>query len=178
MMRFRLKDLLERPGAPSQAELARRIGMPRQQINRLVNGDIERIDLKTLDRIYTALGCRQVDELIAYEPERPDVSSFRERFIQQLVSLTLSPLQGDHRGIYTDPEVRQAAERFFDQHIAKDVASGSLLASLHMRLMREMRAFVTRHGARDVEVGLGELQTRQIERLVRQIPLEENEQSN
>ncbi len=68
------------------------------------------------------------DELIAYEPERPDVSSFRERFIQQLVSLTLSPLQGDHRGIYTDPEVRQAAEHFFDQHIAKDVASGSLLA--------------------------------------------------
>ena len=52
MMKFRLQELLARPGAPSQAELARSIGVPRQQINRLVRGDIERIDLKTLDRLY------------------------------------------------------------------------------------------------------------------------------
>ena len=82
-----------------------------------------------------------------------------------------------HR-IYTDPEVRQAAESFFDQHIAKDVASGSLLASLHMRLMREMRAFVSRHGAQDRQAGLGDVQARQIEKLVREIPLEEMPQSN
>ena len=37
MMTFKLKEQLDRPGAPTQAELARRIGVPRQQINRLVN---------------------------------------------------------------------------------------------------------------------------------------------
>lgn len=173
MMRFRLKDLLERPGSPSQAELARKIGVPRQQINRLVNGDIERIDLKTLDRIYTALGCRHVDELIAHEPDRPDMSGFRERFIEQLLSLTLSPVQRDHRQIYTDPDVRLAAERFFDEHIARDIESGSLLAGLHMRLMREMRGFVSRHGAQDREAELGVLQAQEIEKLVKEIPLEE-----
>lgn len=178
MMKFRLKDLLERPGSPSQAELARKIGVPRQQINRLVNGDIERIDLKTLDRIYTALGCRDIAELISYEPNRPDMSGFRERFIEQLVSMTLSPVQQDHLQIYNDPDVRQAAEHFFDQHIARDVESGSLLAGLHMRLMREMRAFVSRHGARDRQAEVGELQARRIEKLVKEIPLEEMPQSN
>ncbi|MFP6642835.1 MAG: helix-turn-helix transcriptional regulator [Candidatus Latescibacterota bacterium] len=72
MMNFRLKELLEKPGAPSQAELARRLGVPRQQVNRLVNGDIERIDLKTLDGLYEALGCRSVDELITYRSARQD----------------------------------------------------------------------------------------------------------
>lgn len=171
MMTFRLRELLDRPGAPSQAELARRIGVPRQQVNRLVNGDIERIDLKTLDRLYVALGCRSVEELIGYVPERVDPASFRERFIGELVALTLSPVQKDRRGIYTDPSVRQAAEAFFDEHIARDVASGSLLASLHARLMREMKQFVGRYGARAEPDAVPE---RQLEELVRQIPMVEN----
>ena len=129
MMKFKLKELLGRPGAPTQAELARRIGVPRQQVNRLVNGDIERIDLKTLDRIYQALGCGSVEELIAYLPaDTPDPSSFRERFVAQLVSLTLSPVQQDHRQIYTDPAVRKAAEDLFDLHIARDLQTDGLLA--------------------------------------------------
>ena len=69
MMKFRLKELLERKGAPTQSELARRIGMPRQQVNRLVRGEIKRIDLDTLDRIYRALGCESVDELIVHVPD-------------------------------------------------------------------------------------------------------------
>jgi DNA-binding Xre family transcriptional regulator len=84
MMKFRLKELLERPGAPSQAELARRLGVPRQQVNRLVNGDIERVDLKTLDRLYEALGCTSVDDLISYRPPRQQTPTFRERFIGEL----------------------------------------------------------------------------------------------
>ena len=178
MMRFRLKELLGKPGAPTQAELARRIGVPRQQINRLVNGDIERIDLKTLDRIYAALGCGSVEELIAYQPDTPDPSSFRERFVAQLVSLTLSPVQRDHRQIYTDPAVREAAEDFFDLHIARDLQSDSLLASLHVRLMREMRDFVGRFGAQGEDpttrpdTGIANQQEVEIERLVREIPLE------
>ena len=177
MMTFKLKEQLDRPGAPTQAELARRIGVPRQQINRLVNGDIERIDLKTLDRIYWALGCRSVEELIGYEPEEPDPSSFRERFVAQLISLTLSPVQRDSREIFTDPAVRKAAEDFFDQHIAKDLESGSILASLHARLMQEMRDFVTKFGAKSVGRStrvedLPSAQAEEIERLVREIPLE------
>lgn len=170
MMRFRLRELLDRPGAPSQAELARRLGVPRQQVNRLVNGQIERIDLKTLDRLYEALGCRSVDELIAYEPPPRDGKTFRERFIGELVGLTLSPVQKDRRGIYTDPAVRAAAEAFFDEHIARDLASGSLLASLHARLMRQMREFVSRYGAQSEREALPE---REIEELVKQIPLPE-----
>ena len=72
MMKFRLRELLEREGAPTQSELARRIGMPRQQVNRLVNGGIKRIDLATLDRIYRALGCESVDELILHVPPGAD----------------------------------------------------------------------------------------------------------
>jgi len=64
-----------------------------------------------------------------------------------LVGLTLSTVQKDRAGIYTDPAVREAAEGFFDEHIARDLASGSLLASLHARLMQEMRDFVGKHGA-------------------------------
>jgi len=175
MMRFKLKELLDRRGGPSQAELARRIGVPRQQVNRLVNGDVERIDLKTLDRLYTALGCRSVDELIEYTPPHPDPSGFRERFIAELVSLTLSSNQADPSGIYTDPAVRQAAEEFFDEHIARDLASGSLLASLHARLMRHMRDFVSRHGARDAVEAPREAD---LERLVRQIPVPELARDN
>lgn len=172
-MKFRLKELLERSGAPSQAELARRIGVPRQQVNRLVNGDIERVDLKTLDRLYVALGCRSVDDLIAFAPDRADTKTFRERFIGQLVDLTLSPVQRNPRtSIYTDPAVREAAEAFFDEHIARDVASGNLLASLHARLMREMKDFVSRHGA-PAGAEPEQLPERQIEELVKQIPLPE-----
>ena len=72
MMKFRLRELLEREGAPTQSDLARRIGMPRQQVNRLVNGGIKRIDLDTLDRIYRALGCESVDELILHVPPEAD----------------------------------------------------------------------------------------------------------
>ena len=72
MMKFRLRELLEREGAPTQSELARRIGMPRQQVNRLVNGGIKRIDLDTLDRIYRALGCESVEELILHVPPAAD----------------------------------------------------------------------------------------------------------
>ncbi|MCY3763227.1 MAG: helix-turn-helix transcriptional regulator [Gemmatimonadetes bacterium] len=72
MMKFRLRELLEREGAPTQSELARRIGMPRQQVNRLVNDGIKRIDLDTLDRIYRALGCESVDELILHLPPAAD----------------------------------------------------------------------------------------------------------
>lgn len=170
MMIFRLKELLERPGAPSQAELARRLGVPRQQVNRLVNGDIERVDLKTLDRLYEALGCTSVDDLISYRPPRQQSPTFRERFIGELVGLTLSPVQEDRDGIYTDPAVREAAEGFFDEHIARDLASGSLLASLHVRLMREMRDFVGKHGA---HAEPHEVPQRRLEELVRQIPLDE-----
>ena len=171
MMRFRLKELMESPGAPTQAALARRIGVPRQQVNRLVKGEIERIDLKTLDRIYKALGCRSVDELIAFEPDEPSPATFRERFIGQLTTLTLSSVQGDSRAIYTDPAVRKAAEEFFDNHIAKDLRSDSLLASLHARLMQEMRDFVGKHGAKSEAEELHEQQTSEIERLVKEIPL-------
>ena len=171
MMKFRLRELLARQDAPTQAELARKIGVPRQQINRLVKGDIERIDLKTLDRIYRALGCGSVDELIAYVPDKPDLGSFRERFIAQLISLTLSPVQHDHREIYSDPSVREAAEQFFDHHIASDLRSGSLLASLHARLMREMRDFVSRHGARSTD--LDQPSEEEIEKLVKEIPFSE-----
>lgn len=168
MMRLKLKELLDERGGPSQAELARRIGVPRQQVNRLVNGDVERIDLKTLDRLYTALGCRSVDELIQYAPPQPDLSGFRERFIGELVGLTLSPVQGDHRGIYTDPDVRQAAEEFFDEHIARDLDSGGLLASLHARLMRHMRDFVSNHGAQPAS---DPPRDAELEKLVRELPL-------
>lgn len=169
MMRFRLKEQLARPGAPSQAELARSIGVPRQQVNRLVNGDIERIDLRTLDRLYQALGCRSVDELIGYEPERADSSPVRERFIGQLVGLTLSMVQGDHRAVYTDPQVRRAAEDFFDRHIAHDLEKGSVLASWHARLMQEMRDFVVRHGARGADEAPP---STAIAELLREIPIE------
>lgn len=168
MIRFRLKELMDRPGAPSQAELARKVGVPRQQVNRLVNGDIERIDLKTLDRLYVALGCRSVEDLLSYTQDRPDLKTFRERFIAELVGLTLSSVQGDDKAIYTDPMVREAAENFFDEHIARDVASSSLLASLHARLMQEMKSFVQRHGAADDPE---ETQSQRLEELVRQIPL-------
>ncbi|MBT6150155.1 MAG: helix-turn-helix transcriptional regulator, partial [Gemmatimonadetes bacterium] len=165
MIRFRLKELMERPGAPSQAELGRRIGVPRQQVNRLVNGDIERIDLKTLDKLFVALGCHSVDDLLHYTPERRDLKGFRERFIGELVGLTLSPVQQDREGIYNDPAVREAAEAFFDEHIARDLASGSLLASLHARLMQEMRDFVQRHGAADTtQAGPGQQES--LEKLV------------
>lgn len=178
-MRLKLKELLDERGGPSQAELARRIGVPRQQVNRLVNGEVERIDLKTLDRLYVALGCRSVDELIEYTPARPDVSGFRERFIAELVSLTLSPVQGDHRGIYTDPAVREAAEEFFDQHIARDLENGGLLAGLHARLMRQMRGFVTRHGARqDAPAGADPEREADLEKLVREIPVHEMARQN
>lgn len=175
MMRFRLKELLERPGAPSQAELARKLGVARQQVNRLVNGNIERIDLKTLDGIYAALGCQSVDDLIGYVPDEPDISSFRERFISQLLAVTLSPVQGDHRQIYSDPDVRQAAEEFFDRHIARDLESGGLLAGLHARLMREMRDFVHRHGASAPQEAA---RVEEMEKLVREIPLEEFTHAN
>lgn len=170
MMKFRLKELLDRPGAPSQAELARNLGVPRQQINRLVKGDIERIDLKTLDRLYQALGCRSVDELIGYMPVTPDLSSFRERFIGQFVGLTLSMVQQNHEEMYTNPAVRRAAEEFFDRHIASDLEKGSVLASWHARLMQEMRDFVGRHGARNAN---GEERNTAIAQLIREIPVEE-----
>jgi len=170
MMKFRLKERLARPGAPSQAQLARRIGVPRQQINRLVNGDIERIDLKTLDRIYTALGCRSVEELIRYEEEEPDLSSFRERFIGKMVALTLSMVQQDRRALYTDPAVRLAAEDFFDEHIARDLEAGNLLASWHARLMQAMRDFVAQHGAPSIDA---EPPVTAIEQLIQEIPIEE-----
>ncbi len=83
MMNFRLKELLERAGAPSQAELARRLGVPRQQVNRLVNRDIERIDLKTLNSLYEALGCRSVDNLIAYKAADSEALTFRERSVDK-----------------------------------------------------------------------------------------------
>jgi len=168
MMRLRLKDLLAERGGPSQAELARRIGVPRQQVNRLVNGEVERVDLKTLDRLYVALGCRSLDELIEYAPAQPDLSGFRERFIGELVSLTLSPVQQDHRGIYTDPSVRQAAEDFFDEHIARDLQAGGVLAGLHARLMRHMRDFVSQHGARLTGDARHDAE---LERLVKGIPV-------
>ena len=170
MMKFRLPELLSRPGAPSQPELARSIGVPRQQINRLVKGDIERIDLKTLDRLYEALGCRSVDELIGYMPIVPDFSSFRERFIGQFVGLTLSMVQQNHEEMYTNPAVRQAAEEFFDRHIATDLEKGSVLASWHARLMQEMRDFVGRHGARSAD---GEERNTAIAQLIQEIPVEE-----
>ncbi len=170
MIQFRLKELMERAGAPSQAELARKIGVPRQQVNRLVNGDIERIDLKTLDKLFVALGCRNMEDLLRYTPDRRDLKTFRERFIGELVGLTLSPVQQDRDGIYNDPAVREAAESFFDEHIARDLASGSLLASLHARLMREMRDFVAHHGAVDQTQTMKE-QEQGLEKLVQQIPL-------
>ena len=182
MMKFRLKQLLERPGAPSQAELARSIGVPRQQINRLVNGDIERIDLKTLDKLYEALDCDSVDELIEYRSvtARRDPDSFRERFIAELVSLTLAPVQDNREEIYTEPSVRQAAERFFDEHISRDIENGGLLASLHARLMKEMKDFVGRHGAREGEIGTADQEHRDegLIQLVSEIPVGEGKNSS
>ncbi|MFH1572198.1 MAG: helix-turn-helix transcriptional regulator [Gemmatimonadota bacterium] len=175
MMRLKLKELLDERGGPSQAELARRIGVPRQQVNRLVNGGVERIDLKTLDRLYTALGCGSVDELIEYTADRRDVSGFRERFVAELVALTLSSVQGDHRGIYSDPAVRRAAEGFFDEHIARDLSSGGLLAGLHARLMRHMRGFVSAHGARDAA---GPPPDTELEKLVREIAVHDLARGN
>ena len=159
MMKFRLKQLLERPGAPSQAELARSIGVPRQQINRLVNGDIERIDLKTLDKLYEALGCDSVDELIEYRS---------------------IAVRRDREEIYTEPSVRQAAEHFFDEHISRDVENGGLLASLHARLMKEMKDFVGRHGAREEEIGTADQEYRDegLIQLVSEIPVGEGKNSS
>ena len=173
---------MERPGAPSQAELARSIGVPRQQINRLVNGDIERIDLKTLDKLYEALDCDSVDELIEYRnvAARRDPDSFRERFIAELVSLTLAPVQDNREEIYTEPSVRQAAERFFDEHISRDVENGGLLASLHARLMKEMKDFVGRHGAREEEIGTADQEHRDegLIQLVSEIPVGEGKNNS
>lgn len=181
-MKFRLKQLLERPGAPSQAELARSIGVPRQQINRLVNGDIERIDLKTLDKLYEALGCSSVDELIEYTqaPARRDPDSFRERFIAELVSLTLAPVQQNSDAIYTEPSVREAAEQFFDEHISRDIENGGLLATLHARLMNEMKNFVSRYGARqgDIDAADQDHQDEGLIQLVSEIPIGEGKESS
>jgi DNA-binding Xre family transcriptional regulator len=155
MMHFRLKELLERPGAPSQAALARSVGVPRQQINRLVNGNIERIDLKTLTRLYRALGCRSVDELIQYVPEpaerqvalRTQPSATRAWVTEQLIGLLLANIHRDPGQVYTDPAVREAAEAYFEQHRAQDVARGGMLSGLHARLMQEMVDFLKQHGA-------------------------------
>ncbi|MFC1526388.1 helix-turn-helix domain-containing protein [Candidatus Latescibacterota bacterium] len=175
MMRFKLRELLERPGSPSQAQLARSVGMPRQQINRLVNGDVTRIDLRTLDRVYRALDLGSVEELIEYVPENLGRSSFREWFIAQLVALTLSPVQRDPGDIYREPSVRQAAEEFFDRHISRDLQRGGVLAGLHARLMGQMRDFVHRHGARTDTDAVGD---EELEKLVSQIPVEELSRSN
>ena len=156
MMRFRLKELLEFPGAPSQAELARRLDVPRQQINRLVNGNIERIDLKTLDKLYQALDCRSVEDLIEYVPEPVEQkavqsagsSSMREWMVEQLIGMLLAHVHRDPDQIYTDPAVRQAAEDFFDQHLAQDLQGRGVLSGLHGRLMQEMLDYLKTHGAR------------------------------
>jgi len=53
--------------------------------------------------------------------------------------------------------------------------SGGLLAGLHARLMREMRDFVHRHGASAPPEAA---RVEEIERLVREIPLEEFTHAN
>ena len=94
MMKFRLRELLEREGAPTQSELARRIGMPRQQVNRLVNGGIKRIDLDTLDRIYRALGCESIDELILHVPPEANPPDSGEPLASELSPPAGVPVPG------------------------------------------------------------------------------------
>ncbi|NKB68718.1 MAG: helix-turn-helix domain-containing protein [Candidatus Latescibacteria bacterium] len=65
-IRFILKERMQAKGL-SQTQLAQRCQVKKQQINRLVKGNIERIDLTTLSRLYTALGCRSLDELFHIE---------------------------------------------------------------------------------------------------------------
>ena len=163
MIRFKLRELLEQPGHPSQAELARRMQMSRQQVNRLVNGDIGRVDLKTLDRLCRALRCRSIEELIEYRPQGPTLPSYKDWFIAQLVALTLSPVHHDPSEIYTEPDVRRAAEQFFERHIARSLELGTPIAGLHARLMGRMLSFIREHGARD------EPQSGDLERLLEPI---------
>ena len=157
MIRFKLKELLERPGYPPQAELARRMQMSRQQVNRLVNGDIGRFDLKTLDRLCRALRCRSIEELIEYRPQGPTLPSYKDWFIAQLVALTLSPVHQAPSEIYTEPDVRRAAQQFFERHIARSLESGTPIAGLHARMMGRMLNFIRQHGAQD-EPQFGDLE--------------------
>ena len=70
-IRFMLKERMQEKGL-SQTQLADRCQVKKQQINRLVKGRIERIDLTTLSRLYTALECRSLDELFHIEPTKPE----------------------------------------------------------------------------------------------------------
>jgi DNA-binding Xre family transcriptional regulator len=135
MVRFRLKELMERPGAPSQSELARRLRVPRQQVNRLVKRDIERIDLKTLDGLYHALGCAGIGDLLEYVPERALESApvqapqaappmLRAWMAQQLLGMLMDHVsRHPERGTVDPAMVRQAAHEFLDWALPGDLQS-------------------------------------------------------
>jgi DNA-binding Xre family transcriptional regulator len=138
MMRFRLRELMERPGAPSQSELARRLQVPRQQVNRLVKRDIERIDLKTLDGLYNALGCGSIGELLEYVPERvPEAVGvqaprqvpppmLRTWMVQQLLGMLMDHVsRHPERGTVDPAMVRQAAHEFLDWALPGELSSAA-----------------------------------------------------
>ena len=135
MVRFRLKELMERPGAPSQSELARRLQVPRQQVNRLVKRDIERIDLKTLDGLYNALGCNSIGDLLEHVPERAAEAvaaasatrqaappMLRTWMVQQLLAMLMDHVSRHPESGSVDPAlVRQAAHEFLDWALPGDL---------------------------------------------------------
>lgn len=144
MVRFRLKELMDRPGAPSQSELARRLQVPRQQVNRLVKRDIERIDLKTLDGLYNALGCSSIGDLLEHVPERCAEAAaatsatrqaappmLRTWMVQQLLAMLMDHVSRHPESGSVDPAlVRQAAHEFLDWALPGDLqpAVGVLLS--------------------------------------------------
>ena len=69
MVRLRVAELLQERGM-SQAELARLSGLPRSNINRLVNHPdaIAKIGLGTIDAICRVFGV-QVNKLLEYLPD-------------------------------------------------------------------------------------------------------------
>lgn len=66
--RFRLRGLLD-AARISQSELSRQTGLSLATVNRLSTNTTQRVDLGTLDRLSTALGCEPGD-LIERAPER------------------------------------------------------------------------------------------------------------
>jgi len=71
-VRFRLPEIMKAKNM-RQNELARKMGVHKQTVNRLVSGGVHQIDLETLAKLCDALSIRPED-LLEYSPEVPGVS--------------------------------------------------------------------------------------------------------
>lgn len=68
MMRFKVYEMMAKRGVKTRKKLAEMVGIHQTNIGKIVDGNVKRIDVETLEGLCRALEC-QPSDLIEYIPD-------------------------------------------------------------------------------------------------------------